>query len=98
MRCADGRLYTGISTDVERRIREHQSGRRGAKSLRGKGPLTLAFACRVGSRSLASKIEHRIKQLSSAEKRDNNFLTCFIDDALAQLQGPDSVQVKTACQ
>jgi len=63
IRCADGSLYTGISTDVTRRMQEHQEGARGAKFLRGKGPLSLEFEQCVGSRSVASQIEYRVKQL-----------------------------------
>ncbi len=43
IRTADNRLYTGITKDVERRFTQHQSGK-GAKALRGKGELSLAFA------------------------------------------------------
>jgi len=67
IRCKDGSLYTGITTDVERRFIEHQSGK-GAKYLRGKAPLTLAFQQKVGSRSAALKAEASIKQLSKADK------------------------------
>lgn len=68
LRCADGSLYTGIATNVERRIEEHRSGKRGAKYLRGRGPLQLEFSQTVGDRSLASRVEHRIKQLSRQDK------------------------------
>lgn len=70
LRCADGTLYTGIAVDVERRLAEHESGRRGAKYLRGRGPLQIVFSEVVGSRSSASKLEHRVKQLSRAQKAD----------------------------
>ena len=70
VRCRDGSLYTGIATDVSRRIAEHKDGTKGAKYLRGKGPLTLIYQQEIGDRSLASKIESRIKRLSSAEKSD----------------------------
>lgn len=70
VRCRDGSLYTGIATDVSRRIAEHKDGAKGAKYLRGKGPLTLVYQQEIGDRSLASKIESRIKRLSSAEKSD----------------------------
>lgn len=46
IRTADNKLYTGITTDVERRYQQHQSGK-GAKALRGKGELTLAFSAPV---------------------------------------------------
>ncbi|EOE7874506.1 GIY-YIG nuclease family protein [Salmonella enterica subsp. enterica serovar Reading] len=67
IRTADNVLYTGITTDVARRYRQHQTGK-GAKALRGKGELTLAFAAQVGDRSLALRIEYRIKQLTKRQK------------------------------
>jgi putative endonuclease len=63
VRTARGALYTGITTDVERRFQEHQAGTlKGARSLRGKGPLELAFSASAGDRSRASKLEWQIKQ------------------------------------
>ncbi len=70
VRCSDGSLYTGIATDVDRRLREHQSGKRGAKYLRGKGPLRLEFAECLGDRSTASQVECRVKQLERWRKED----------------------------
>ncbi|MYM60328.1 GIY-YIG nuclease family protein [Vibrio sp. OCN044] len=61
-------LYCGITTDVSRRYLQHCQGS-GAKSLKGKGPLTLEWFEAVGkSRSTASKYEYRIKKLSKALK------------------------------
>lgn len=68
VRTASGSLYCGISTDVERRFLEHQGGNRGARALRGKGPLSLVYQRLVGDRSAASKMEYRIKQLNKKEK------------------------------
>jgi putative endonuclease len=68
VRCADGSLYTGIALDVARRFREHQDGPRGAKYLRGRGPLTLAFESTVGDRAAASRAEYRVKNLPKVEK------------------------------
>lgn len=69
VRTNSGSLYTGISTDVERRFLEHQAGSpKGAKSLRGKGPLTLEYRASVGGRSEASKLEARIKKMTKANK------------------------------
>ncbi|WP_088559134.1 GIY-YIG nuclease family protein [Marinobacter sp. es.042] len=63
VRTAKGSLYTGITTDVGRRFNEHQVGApRGARSLRGKGPLELVFSAPAGDRSRASRLEWRIKQ------------------------------------
>ena len=69
LRCGNGTLYTGIATDVHRRISEHGQGAgKGAKCLRGKGPLELALARAVGTRSLALRVESRIKKLTRAQK------------------------------
>jgi putative endonuclease len=70
LRCADGSLYTGIATDVSRRLAEHQSSPRGAKYLRGRGPLTLAFQQAVGDRGDASKVEYFLKNLAKADKEE----------------------------
>ncbi|TLS76387.1 GIY-YIG nuclease family protein [Mariprofundus erugo] len=67
IRCRDGQLYTGITTDVERRLSEHRAGK-GAKYLRGRTPLSLAFSQQVGSHSDALKMERSIKKLSKTEK------------------------------
>jgi len=67
LRTPTGLLYTGITTDVKRRLSEHQAGK-GAKALRGKGELLLAFQCAAGDRSLASKLELKVKKLTKAQK------------------------------
>jgi len=69
IRTASGSLYTGITTDVERRFAEHQAGApKGARSLRGKGPLVLVFSAPAGDRSRASSLEWRIKRWPRARK------------------------------
>jgi putative endonuclease len=68
VRCGDGSYYTGIATDVERRIAEHESSPRGAKYLRGRGPLTVVFSKTVGNRSIASRLEFHVKQLDRVGK------------------------------
>lgn len=69
LRCADDSLYTGIATDVARRLDEHQSGApKGAKYTRGKGPLKLVYQQEIGTRSAAAKEELRIKSLSRKQK------------------------------
>jgi putative endonuclease len=71
VRCRDGSLYTGIATDVPRRITEHeQAEARGAKYLRGKGPLHLVFVRAIGSRALALRVERQIKRLPKAQKEE----------------------------
>jgi len=67
LRCADGTLYTGIATDVARRVREHNAGT-GAKYTRGRGPVELLYFREMGSRAQASREEWRIKQLTREEK------------------------------
>ena len=67
LRLPSGMLYTGITTDVPRRFRQHQAGK-GAKALRGKGDLQLAFSYEVGEHSLALRLEYRVKQLTKREK------------------------------
>ena len=69
VRMDSGDLYTGIATDVERRFSEHTEAQgKGAKCLRGKGPLTLAYQVPLGSRSLASRAEYALKQWSKSRK------------------------------
>jgi len=68
LRTRTGALYTGVATDVARRLREHEEGERGAKYLRSKGPLTLVYSVPLGDRALAQKAEQRIKALPKARK------------------------------
>jgi len=67
VRCADTALYTGIATDVARRFAEHR-GDKGAKYLRGRGPLQLVFAVEAGSRAQASQMESKLKRLARRDK------------------------------
>jgi putative endonuclease len=68
IRCANGDLYTGIARDVLRRLDEHARGNRGARFLRGKGPLTLVFTAVVGDRSAATRIEYLLKRMARSRK------------------------------
>ena len=67
LRCGDGTLYTGITTDVHRRLEAHRQGR-GAKYTRGRGPLELIYQEKCGTHSEALKRELAVKQMSRAEK------------------------------
>lgn len=67
VRCNDGSLYTGISTDVQRRFNAHQQNR-GARRLRGRGPLELVYSQAIGDRARALQMEYRVKKLTKAEK------------------------------
>lgn len=62
-----GALYAGITTEVERRLEQHRSGR-GSKFLRGSGPLTLVYRRKLGGRSLALRVERGLKRLRKEEK------------------------------
>lgn len=68
VRCADDSLYTGITTDVERRVLEHNQSPRGAGYTRGRRPVSLVFRQAATTRSEASRLEWRIKRLTRGEK------------------------------
>ena len=71
VRCHDGSLYTGITTNVARRFAEHrEKNGAGAKYFRGRGPLMLVFQKKLGSRSLALGVESKVKKLSKARKEE----------------------------
>ena len=67
LECSDGTLYTGITTDVNRRLSEHNSGK-GAKYTMTRRPVVLKALFEAKNRSEASKEEYRIKQLNRTEK------------------------------
>jgi len=67
LRCKDDTLYTGITTDVEKRLEAHRAGR-GAKYTRGRAPLALAYREVCGTHSDALKREYQIKALSRQDK------------------------------
>lgn len=89
VRTHKGHLYTGITTDVERRFDQHSKGT-GAKALKGKGPLTLVISAEVGDRSQASKLEYQFKQLSKSQKEfqviNAKTFKLWINDNLIQLE------------
>lgn len=68
VRRADGALYTGIARDVSRRLAEHAAGR-GAKALRGRGPLQRVLRRRLSGVGEALRIERRFKRLPKARKQ-----------------------------
>jgi putative endonuclease len=67
LECADGTYYTGYTTDVERRVAEHDAGE-GAKYTRGRTPVELVHTERYETRSAAMSREHAIKSLSRTAK------------------------------
>jgi putative endonuclease len=68
LRCADGTLYCGWSTDPERRLREHRAGR-ASRYTRTRLPVELVYKREFATRSEAMREEVRIKRLTAAEKR-----------------------------
>jgi putative endonuclease len=69
LRCADNSLYAGITTDLTRRIMEHNTcNKLGAKYTRVRRPVCLAYAEHQKNRQLASKREYQLKKLSKGKK------------------------------
>jgi putative endonuclease len=68
LECADGTLYTGITTSIGRRIALHNRGR-ASKYTRGRLPVRLVYVAACGNRSAASRREVEVKRMSRAEKR-----------------------------
>lgn len=68
LRCGDGTLYTGITTDVDKRLEAHRTGK-GAKYTRGRGPLELVYSEECGTHSDALKRELAVKALPREEKQ-----------------------------
>jgi len=66
--CSDNTLYTGITTDVHRRIREHNGSNKGAKYTKLRRPVKLVYQEESTDRSSASKREYAIKKLTREEK------------------------------
>ncbi len=68
LHCADETLYTGITTNLERRVEEHNTSSKGAAYTRGRRPVTVVYKQAYANRSLAQKREAEIKKLSKKEK------------------------------
>lgn len=85
LRCEGNNLYTGITTDVKRRFEEHGEGKqKGAKFTKTHKPIKIEAVWETESKSDASKLEYRIKQLKKAEKEDlitngSSVLTLILD-------------------
>ena len=67
--CSDGTYYTGITTDLDRRILEHNYSFKSAKYTRSRRPVKLIYQESASNRSVASKREYQIKKLKRSEKR-----------------------------
>jgi putative endonuclease len=68
LECRDKTLYTGITMDLARRLREHNTSKLGAKYTRTRRPVKLVYSKKFRNRSLASKAESKIKKMTRAEK------------------------------
>ncbi|MAZ30428.1 endonuclease [bacterium] len=70
VRCSDNTLYTGITTDVERRVAEHngEANGKGAKYTAARRPVTLVYTKRTKDKSKASQEEYRLRTLSRSQK------------------------------
>jgi len=68
LRCADGTLYTGITTDLARRLAEHNAGR-GARYTRSRLPAELVYVEPAPDRSAAQRREYAIRRMPAAAKR-----------------------------
>jgi putative endonuclease len=68
VQAANGTLYTGITKDVARRLKQHREGKGGARFFRSSAPKELLVAISGFTQSMALRVEYRIKQMSRAEK------------------------------
>lgn len=73
LKCSDDTLYTGITTDLKRRLREHNNSKLGSKYTRARRPVSLIYAKKFADRSKASIEEARIKKLP----RENKLKFCL---------------------
>ena len=68
LKCSDGTLYVGITTDLKRRVEEHNSSALGAKYTRGRRPVELVYSRQFKNRSEATREESRMKKLPRGQK------------------------------
>ena len=70
VRCNDGTLYTGITNDLDKRIKAHNSAKDGARYTRSRRPVKLVYSEEVDSKSTAAKLEYKIKKMTRAKKME----------------------------
>ena len=68
VQCADDSLYTGVTTDVDRRIREHNESTRGARYTRSRRPVSLVWQERLTDRAAACRREYEVRQFDRRKK------------------------------
>ncbi len=70
LRCDDGTLYTGVTTDIQRRLNEHNTSSRGAKYTKTRRPVKVVYWTGFKNRSAAQKAEYKFKQLTRKQKEN----------------------------
>jgi len=75
LQCGDGTIYTGITNNLENRVKKHNSGK-GAKYTRSRLPVILLVSKEIGTKSEAAKEEYRIKKLKRIDKL--NLVKCWL--------------------
>lgn len=70
LKCADKTLYTGITTNLKRRLSEHNEGKLGAKYTSSRRPVEIVYSEKFKDRAGASRREHEIKKLTRIEKKE----------------------------
>ena len=70
VRCNDDTLYTGVTTDISRRIHEHNTGSKGAKYTRARRPVELVYSVDYDNRSSAQQAEYNFKKLTRKQKNE----------------------------
>jgi putative endonuclease len=68
LRCNDNSLYAGVTTDIHRRVDEHNNSKLGAKYTRAKRPVNLVYLEKADNKSLACKREYQIRHLTKLKK------------------------------
>lgn len=68
LQCSDGTYYTGVTTDMKRRLNEHNTSKRGAKYTKTRRPVKLVYLSECESRSSAQKAEYKFKKLTRKQK------------------------------
>ena len=85
LRCNDNSLYAGVTTDIKRRINEHNTSKLGAKYTRARRPVSLAYLEQVANKSIACKREYELRQLSK-HKKEQLVDKYFANNRSAQLK------------
>ena len=68
LECSDSSFYCGVTNDIDRRLHEHNTSKRGAKYTRSRRPVHLIASMSASSRSEAQSLESRVKKMKKSEK------------------------------